>query len=292
MMFFLGTHQPQHLADPRCVDVPLFVSRRTLSKRKKLPRSVTTWALDSGGFTELQKYGRWTISAKQYVDEVRHFQNEIGGLLWAAPQDWMCEQIVISGGSASRGLVFAGTDLSVEEHQRRTVDNFLELRALAPDLPFIPVLQGQSVIDYWRCEDLYERAGVDLRAEPVVGVGSVCRRQGTNDATLIMRSFATLKLHAFGVKTLGLRTYGGLIESADSMAWSDTARRADPLPDHDLPGPGRPKGHINCANCLEYALRWRSRLLDEISCHLKIRDNSASNAARSSSPAARAARSR
>ncbi len=266
MKFFIGSHQPQWLADDRFVDVPLFVSRRTLAQRKTLPRAVTSWALDSGGFTELQMHGRWTITPRDYADEVRRFRDEVGGLAWAAPQDWMCEPIVLAGGDAARGIRFAGTGLTVEEHQRRTVENFLELRSIAPDLPFVPVLQGWSMYDYWRCEDLYAAAGVDLRSEPTVGVGTVCRRQGTHEATRIMKSLAAggLRLHGFGFKVLGLRASAGDLASADSLAWSETARRAPPLPGHDKPGPGRRTGHINCANCAEYALRWRASLLAEL----------------------------
>lgn len=262
--FYLGTHQPQWLADERCRGVPLFVSRRTLAKRKSLPRAVTPWALDSGGFTELQMHGRWTLSPAEYAAEVRRYRDEIGMLDWAAPQDWMCEPIVLAGGEAARGIRFAGTGLSVEEHQRRTIENLLELRSIAPDLPFIPVLQGWSVYDYWRHHEAYSAAGVDLSKEPRVGVGTVCRRQGTSTATLIMQSLAHggLRLHGFGFKVLGLRASERHMESADSLAWSETARRAPPLPGHDKPGAGRPRGHINCANCLDYALLWRAELLD------------------------------
>ena len=48
--FYLGTHQPQWLA---LLEVPLFVSHRRLAKRTRLPRSCGSWALDSGGFSEL-----------------------------------------------------------------------------------------------------------------------------------------------------------------------------------------------------------------------------------------------
>ena len=50
----------------------------------------------------------------------------------------------------------------------------------------------------------------------------------------------------------GLRRVRGLLASADSMAWSFDARRTDPLPGHT---------HKSCANCLEYALRWREHAL-------------------------------
>ncbi len=49
----------------------------------------------------------------------------------------MCEPIVIHGGQAGP-IRFAGTGLTVAEHQRRTVTNYAQLRDLAPDLPFVP----------------------------------------------------------------------------------------------------------------------------------------------------------
>ncbi|MBQ1165060.1 hypothetical protein KBZ21_44550, partial [Streptomyces sp. A73] len=33
-------------------------------------------------------------------------------------------------------------DTAVRFHQQRTVDNLIELRTLAPDIPWMPVLQG------------------------------------------------------------------------------------------------------------------------------------------------------
>lgn len=250
--FFLGTHQPSWLADPRVVSVPLFVSRRTLMRRKALPRAVGKWSLDSGGFSELSLHGAWTITARQYAAEVRRYRDEIGGLAWAAPQDWMCEAVML-----------AKTGLSVEKHQARTVANFIELRSIAPDIPIIPVIQGWNLADYWRCEDLYRRAGVDLSAEPLVGVGTVCRRQGTSTATRIMRTLAAsgLSLHGFGFKRTGLLASASDMASADSMAWSYSGRRSAPLPGHDVPGEGRRTGHINCANCIDFALIWLASLL-------------------------------
>src|SRR5205807_2659774 len=112
------------------------------------------WALDSGGFTELRLHGGWLTTAAAYVAAVRRYRDEIGRLEWAAPMDWMCEPFML-----------AKTGLTVAEHQERTVANYLELRSLAPDLPFVPVLQGWSRDDYRRCATPYEKAGVDLAAE-------------------------------------------------------------------------------------------------------------------------------
>ena len=254
--FYLGAPKACWLAR---TDVPLFVSRNVLKNMRKLPRALGPWALDSGGFTELQMHGRWTIDAVAYAAEVRRFRDEIGNMQWAAPQDWMCEPIVISGGKVKGNLIFAGTGLIVHSHLVRTVHNFLELRSRAPDLPIVPVLQGWQLDDYLRCWDLYDMAGVVLDREPVVGIGSVCRRQATKEAVAIFERLAIEglrgRMHGFGVKTAGLPAVANYLASADSQARSMHARkRGILLPGHDKPGPGRRKGHKNCANCLEYLL--------------------------------------
>jgi hypothetical protein len=70
--------------------------------------------------------------------------------------------------------VLAKTGLPIREHLARTVGSYLRLKELAPDLPFIPVLQGWSLADYDACHARYAREGIDLAREPVVGLGSVC----------------------------------------------------------------------------------------------------------------------
>ncbi len=244
--FYLGTHRPTWLW--RVTDVPLFVSHRVLrDRRSAFPRATTPWALDSGGFTELNLHGRWVTSPREYVDEVHRYTEQIGGLEWASPQDWMCEPWVV-----------AKTGLSVAEHQRRTVDNYLTLRDLAPDLPFIPVLQGWELGDYHAHVDAYTAAGVDLAGQPVVGIGSVCRRQHTGQIAAILDSLHArgIAMHGFGVKTEGLRSYGELLASADSLAWSYRARREARM-GNTHPG----CSHSTCANCMTYALAWRQQLL-------------------------------
>jgi hypothetical protein len=248
--FYLGTHEASWLA--RLTDVPLFVSHRRIAPRyvHRLPVATTDWALDSGGFTELSMFGAWRTPPAEYVRWVRRYRDEIGRLQWASPQDWMCEPFIT-----------AKTGLSVAEHQSRTVENYLRLRDLAPDLPFVPVLQGWDLDDYHRCIDLYEARGVDLGAEGTVGVGSVCRRQGQASIAVIFESLEArgLRLHGFGVKTEGLQLSARHLESADSMAWSYRARMAA------RDGDGFPGcTHSSCANCIRFAQRWRSRLLDSL----------------------------
>jgi hypothetical protein len=135
------------------------------------------------------------------------------------------------------------------------VSNYLELRTLAPHLPFIPVLQGWHLADYVACADRYQQAGVDLRRVPLVGLGSVCRRQATGEVAHITRVLAGergLPLHAFGVKTRGLAHFAAWLVSADSLAWSYQARRRPPLPGCTT--------HRNCANCPRWALAWHHHI--------------------------------
>ncbi len=243
MKFYLGTHKvAQHWWEHR---VPLFVSRRTLTGRKTLPEARSHWALDSGGFTELDKFDGWQTTPLEYAADVVRFRDEMGHLEWVAPQDWMCEPFML-----------AKTGLTIEEHQRRTVENFLKLRDMLGEL-VIPVLQGWAMEDYLRCWAMYYREGVDLMAEPIVGLGSVCRRQNTSEAGLIVRELARsgLRLHYFGAKVTGLDRFHDVLASADSLAWSYQARREHPMAGCH---------HKACSNCSRYALRWRARLLQRL----------------------------
>ena len=241
LVFYLGAHQPGWLWRAR---FPLFVSHRQLARYRTLRPASCRWALDSGGFTELSMHGRWVTPADAYAAATARYAAEVGQLDFAAPQDWMCEPFMLER-----------TGLSVREHQYRTVASYLELRRIAPDLPFIPVLQGWHLADYLRCVRLYAAAGIDLTTVPLTGLGSVCRRQSTGEIAVIVTALARtgIRLHGFGVKTGGLHLYGHHLASADSMAWSYAARRLPPLPGCT--------GHKNCANCLAYATRWRARVL-------------------------------
>lgn len=248
--FYLGTDSEAWLEK---AGVRLFISDRQLRKRRCQPVAIAPWSLDSGGFTELSRPPyRWLTTPGEYVERIRRYHDEIGMLEWAAPQDWMCEPFIIER-----------TGLTMHEHQARTVDNLLELRSLAPPVPIIPVLQGFALGDYERHASMYADAGVDLTAEPLVGLGSVCRRQATDEAGAIVAHFhiAGLALHGFGVSMRGLARYGSLLASADSMAWSFYARteawKARPE--------GRPMiaghQHRSCHHCLPWALEWRRQAI-------------------------------
>jgi hypothetical protein len=239
-------------------DVPLFIPNQHLMNRAGLPGGTGRVWIDSGGFSELQINGRWTRTPKQYVGDLRWYRDHFGDrLMWAAQQDWMCEDAIIHGGTFGK-LRFAGTGLSKREHQHRTVGNYLDLMSLDDTLDIIPVVQGRTPADYEYCIDLFDRAGIDLLKQPTVGVGSVCRIQGTDEAADIVEHVASIlgpnRIHGFGFKIEGLRKVAHLGQSFDSHAWSLDGRH-EPGCDFRLPRSRKP--HKTEANCLRYALWWR-----------------------------------
>ncbi len=277
MTFYLGTHLLSWLWDGT-VDFPLCVSYGRLRRIKRLRRGMVPWILDSRGFSELSQHGRWTISAEEYAADVARYDEEIGGLAWASPQDWMMEDAIIHGGMAGN-VRCVGTHLSGEEHQRRTVASFTQLTALWPRYssrrcPFIPVLQGDSPASYLRCYQMYLDAGVLLGEEhPLAGVGSVCRLQATGRIAAVARALAplNLELHWFGLKLTGLerpeiqrdltsRYAAGGTQSMDSASWSIDARYSPRMPGctHVRRATGQPSP---CNNCRRYASWWRDRVL-------------------------------
>ncbi len=235
MRFYLGTHEPNWLEK---TSAPLFVSRRRIAGRKNLPRAVGRWALDSGGFTELSMFGGWMTTPEQYAKEVARFRDEIGGMDWASIQDWMCEPHML-----------LKTGLTVRKHQDLTVDNYLTLKEIAPEIPWVPVLQGWTNGQYYDHLESYSKRGIELEKEPLVGLGSVCRRQNTDRIGGLLIMLEGISLHGFGFKVQGLKKYCNQLASADSLAWSFSARMSKPMPGHS---------HKSCSNCIDYAMDWLS----------------------------------
>ncbi len=225
--------------------MPLFISRRRLEKLNRLPRARGPIAIDSGGFSELSLHGEWSITVDHYIEEIRRYVACIGNVVFAAQMDHMCEPFILQK-----------TGKTVEKHQRLTLENYLELMEKAPELPWAPVLQGWTVGSYWEHAEAFQKAGVDLSKVPVVGVGSICRRQATTRACALLATLKAdgLNTHAFGYKSRGLPFAQEFIRSADSLAWSFNARRNPPLP--ECVGV-----HQHCNTCLKWALRWRAKVM-------------------------------
>lgn len=241
--FYLGTHVLNHMEK---TNVPLFISFRQLRKRKKKPFSQKGKIyVDSGGFSELSIHGHWTITPEEYIFELERLQKLGLNIEWAAQQDHMCEDFILEK-----------TGLTIEEHQSLTVKNLIELRAQNSSIHFIPVLQGQTIEQYFNHFEMFEAEGIDLRSEPIVGVGSVCRRQNTDEIGYLFKCLAAkgINIHGFGVKIGGIKKYGQYLTSTDSMAWSFGARYGKKC------GICNSKAK-NCANCLDYALKWRQKVI-------------------------------
>ncbi len=84
MKFYLGAPEAIWLSR---TEVPLFVSHTRLRRIGKLKRALAPWALDSGGFSEISKHGRWTVTAATYAAAVTMYSTVVGKLEWAAPLD-------------------------------------------------------------------------------------------------------------------------------------------------------------------------------------------------------------
>lgn len=250
--FYLGTHRPRWLEQisNQAGNVPLFISFNTLAEYKSrgdaFPKGLTSWALDSGAFTVLDRHGDWTVSPDMYGGAVYRFMEDIGTPPdFCAPQDMPCEPETL-----------AKTGFTVADHQEFTTDSVLYLREEFPHAPWIPVVQGYRLEEYLAHVEMYAQAGIDLTAEPLVGLGSVCRRQSTAEIGVIAGTLHAMgiKLHGFGVKREGLARYGHCLTSSDSLAWSRAARYDRiKLAGCEHRGP--------CQNCMRYALQWREQTL-------------------------------
>lgn len=227
MRFFVGVHHPHNAGK---VDAA-FISYHAL-KRRKGPFPVKVWILDSGSFTTILKYGGYPDEPEVYAEAIKRWSAN-GTMLAAVTQDYMCEPHMLKI-----------TGLTIEEHQRLTVERYDRL--LACDLGgayLMPVLQGYAPEDYVQHIAMYgdrfpqphgpthPRLGKPPQGM-WVGVGSVCKRNGNPDAIkkvllAIKDARPDLQLHGFGLKKTALASglIRSLLKSADSMAWSYAARR-------------------------------------------------------------------
>lgn len=275
--FFLGIHRPNWLDRPElddvavCVSREVYVDRRTRQYMKKWTPATgkRRRMIDSSAFSQLQKYGRWTITARQYIDFLVEQWERVGPFEAAGPMDWMAEPFVINGGTF-RTVRFVGTGLSAVEHLRRTVDNYVELQSIAPRYiaeRIFPTVQGFEPELYRLCCQMYRAVGVDLSKLPRVGVGSVCRRQNEDVAAQIVDTVAgevqARNLHGFGFKISGIKLAGHQLRSTDSQAPSFDGRYAGPCQHPSQwrkwdPVTGQLRQPRSEANCLTYIAKWRT----------------------------------
>lgn len=258
----LNTMPKRRFPSPRCVVAVDGGAFGTMDRLKNMSEEehalfVSSWGVpwsDEDHFFATPKEKEWRPQA--HVLRARRALEGIGRLrvAWIGPQDMMCEPFMLRR-----------TGLTVEEHQCRTVANYVELCRLAPDVPWLPVVQGWVLADYLRCVEMYREAGVDLTEVEWVGVGSVCKRQSTREGVEIIVALLRLglRVHAFGFKLDGLKALRSILTDeewsrlrADSAAWSKHAWKKRILM------PGHFHGAItkNCANCVVYANERRGEI--------------------------------
>jgi hypothetical protein len=213
-VFYVGLHHPSdaHRFPRACISI-----RRLWGRRK--PLRCPNVMIDSGAFSELAMHGRYRTSVEEYARELRRLhESGIVNITVAVAQDYMCESVML-----------AKTGLTIAEHQRLTIERYDALLACRIPMPIMPVLQGYTLDDYPRHVRAY---GDRLKPGMWVGVGSVCKRNGSPERVLevllaIHNVRPDLRLHGFGLKITAL-THAGIrsfLHSADSMAWSYSARK-------------------------------------------------------------------
>jgi hypothetical protein len=173
-------------------------------------------ALDSAGFVAAVKYRDYPWSIWQYVQ-----------LAAARPWAWwasmdFCVEPEIASNAIEKYVRMAATAryyvLCKQEAERAGIS--------AP----MPVLQGWTPDDYLKTADMIDLDGI---SRPLIGIGSVCRRQlGGPDGLMSIidqldrRLPKSLRFHLFGVKSdaLDYLDQHPRIASVDSMAWDFSVR--------------------------------------------------------------------
>lgn len=250
LMFYLGSHRAWWLTHS---PVPLCVSAHTLAAYvpdgRGMPSARIPFTIDSGAYTEIRDHGTWRWDEDTYGGMIYRFMADCGYRpSWVAPLDWPCEPNVVARSGAS-----------VLEHQEWTLESYLYLTREFPHAPWMPVLQGWHPRDYEFHDAMYRKAGIDLADQPLVGLGSVCRRGSIRPIGAIAEHFArrSYNLHGFGLKTTALRAFAPYFRSADSLAWSQAARVTE------LRLPGCLHTGV-CNNCPRWALKWREGVISAI----------------------------
>lgn len=212
MRFFVGLHHPHVAGNFESA----FISVNALRGRKG-PFPAQEWIMDSGAFSTILKHRGYPWPVSEYAGQIRRWKDN-GKLLAAVSQDFMCEKDM---------LVLTG--LTVEEHQRLTIERYDALLAEDTGVYIMPVLQGYSPREYLSHIRQY---GDRLKPGMWVGVGSVCKRNSNIMAIwmvldAIKDARPDLLLHGFGLKKTSLQEpiVRDLLHTADSMAWSYAARR-------------------------------------------------------------------
>jgi hypothetical protein len=166
MKYYLGV-DIYHWSYDQPDNINFFFSDNFLKHHKKFRPSKCNWALDSGGFSQIHKHGKWIVTPEEYVERTLKYMDKMGKMDFAATQDWMCEDSALKI-----------TGKTVKYHQQKTIESYIKLKELAPQVPWLPVLQGKVPSDYLKHLKNYKKAGI---TEIYYGIGSICRRGNSKE---------------------------------------------------------------------------------------------------------------
>lgn len=212
-LFFIGSSpsMASRIINPDSPAAGAMISLNQLAGRVS-DFDVGAWILDSGAFTKISSLGEYPHAVEWHYRQICRW-SRCGNLLIAVAEDYMCEPVVL-----------ARTGLTVQRHQELSLERYDKLIGLAPPVPIMPVVQGYRVDEYILHLQMY---GNRLLPGQWVGVGSVCRRNGSPlEVLAILKTIKLirpdLRLHGFGLKQLALENQDvrSLLYSCDSMAWS------------------------------------------------------------------------
>lgn len=186
-------------------------SRKRFQVRRPPADHVASICIDSGGFTAAKRWGAYPWEPAQYAEFIRAVSRDVP-LDFCAILDYACE----------RGVNREHYQTNVERIEA-TIENERACREAAPDLPWLPVLQGDTLEE--RSYDLSRRRGLGMLPTDYAGIGSVCGR-GAKAARAVIRFYAAhlfgVRYHAFGmhVGAMDDKVVPGALRSWDSYSWT------------------------------------------------------------------------
>jgi hypothetical protein len=185
-------------------------TRKKFTNPNFLPRTTKRIFIDSGGFTFLTKWEKYPFTIDEFIDFLGILQ-EKQPIEQVAILDYPCEPDV------NRSEYKTNFD-----RIRATVENAVVCFDKAPEINWIPVIQGYYLHEYLDCLSLYEERGIKSEKW---AIGSVCQRRDIAGPrkiiTRLKKTMSNKKLHAFGISIRllkDLQIWNSLF-SSDSASW-------------------------------------------------------------------------
>lgn len=172
---------------------------------------VSSICIDCGGFTAAKRWGKYPWTFQQYIDWIYEESRDVK-LDFCAIMDYACEPGV------NRSTYQTNID-----RINQTIKNEASLIDLAPDLPWLPVLQGNTLKE--RAYDLNRRRELGQLPDSYAGIGSVCGRGAVGAIEAVRfyrRQLPGVEYHGFGmhIQALDRDDVYFSIKSWDSYSWN------------------------------------------------------------------------